>query len=545
MTRAKDIRILSFKELPDWWESRDGDELRACCPVHHGDNPSALKVDLQGEYVGFGYCFACHVVVLVKELNPEATARIARLQQGLPAEAQEELQFELRTRGPAREREPREWQVTEHAALCALYQRMLTALDYSSGWAQAYLLERGVPPTVAQSQGLGYLSRKALEDPALAPYRGLLLRWVNSIVFPLAKLAPPPPGGGPALYSQGFIGRTLAFWRPGEGIDEDEQKRRLDEHNALVLDHNRRVKRGEAEGHYKRSKLRWAKTEPAGWVYQPDLVGALAQLVEGGFDKLALLTAAALFQAQGQYAGFPSGGLIALAGTAARLSLLPFQAQAYLLALDGDQSGLERMVCLREDLRGVGKPAYLCPPPVDVLGKDWSARWRKGGMAGVRQFFEASVYVSAWQDTPVPDQPCLVLVDELVDALAFLATAKALGRCPDPASVMVLTGAELDPARLLPRARAVVYAVGGGLLDEAELDPEQRPHKVCASHRQRMNQLREDLRQSGLRVYDCPPPADGRGRSWNARWRSSGPGGVRLLVDAYDFAQGDLCSVSV
>jgi len=220
----------------------------------------------------------------------------------------------------------------------------------SSEHAQGYLNERGIPLAIAHAARSGYVSRSAWERaPVSAEQLLLLQRWIGRIVFPLGS----PDGGG-------FIGRTLLRWEPG--MDENTHKALLDRPGA---------------------PRRWIKTNPAGW-FGFDVPGQLTErvvLVEGGFDRLALLAA-----------GFPATTVIALVGTAARPAWLVRsapQVKGVLLALDADLGGKTAMERLVGEFRQAGLPVALCPPPHDQWGKDWSERWRRLGPQSMWPLYEA------------------------------------------------------------------------------------------------------------------------------------------------------------
>src|SRR5258708_15206839 len=91
---------------------------------------------------------------------------------------------------------------------------------------------------------------------------------------------------------------------------------------------------------------RWIKTNPVGWVGIDALQHSQGPLilVEGGFDRLALLAA-----------GIPAASGIALVGTAARPSWVLWLAPGVkdvVLALDADHGGGG----------GEGQPSRPCPP---------------------------------------------------------------------------------------------------------------------------------------------------------------------------------------
>lgn len=210
----------------------------------------------------------------------------------------------------------------------------------TSRLARTYLDARGLPPTIAEAHGVGCLSRAICEQSHIpVTQRTLLARWIGRIVFPLHS----PDGPG-------FIGRTLFHWKPG--MDENVHKALLDKPSA---------------------PRRWIKTNPAGW-FGFERPGNLAEqivLVEGGFDRLALLAA-----------GLPGNAVIALVGTAARPAWLiraAPQVRQVILALDADNSGLTAMERLADEFRRAGITVTLCPPPQDGWGKDWSERYRRLG----------------------------------------------------------------------------------------------------------------------------------------------------------------------
>ena len=235
------------------------------------------------------------------------------------------------------------------AALTALAPLMRASLA-SSQRVQLYLNERGIPLATAQASGSGYLSRGVLEQaPVSAEQQTLLQRWIGRIVFPLGS-----------LYGGGFIGRTLLRWEPG--MDENTHKALLDRPGA---------------------PRRWIKTNPAGWFGfdAPEQLTERVVLVEGGFDRLALLAA-----------GFPASTVIALVGTAARpgwfVRSAP-QVKGVVLALDADESGKTAMARLASEFRQAGLSVTLCPPPHDRWGKDWCERWRRLGPQSMWPLYEA------------------------------------------------------------------------------------------------------------------------------------------------------------
>lgn len=349
--RGKVIYVLSESDL-DVSPSASNERLRAFCPIHGSDRQRSLSIDVHS---GWGYCHCCHSTVLVEQYAPDVAETLQRGEYAGDSACGPPFSADIRRGSPVPEhgvkpyisaaRSP--WQREEMAALEATWPLMRNEL--TSWRASAYLDERAISPEVAEAQGVGYLSRAAWEDaPILAEQRDLLTRWIGRVVFPLGS-----PDG------RGFIGRTLIRWEPG--MDENE-------HKAVL----------EAE-----DIKRWIKTNPAGWFgphpsqYAPTLV-----LVEGGFDRLALIAA-----------DVPANAVVALVGTAARCEwIVRFtpQVSSIVLGLDGDKGGHEAMERLADEFRQARADLTvdLCPPPADRRGKDWSERYRRSGLSGVQPLLD-------------------------------------------------------------------------------------------------------------------------------------------------------------
>ncbi len=354
--QGKVIYLLSPCDLGDAVER--GERLRAYCPIHGGDHQRSLSIELA---TGWGFCHCCHATVLVETINPMIADERGSRDERRGAESNTRsprpcvdslptFSFRPYPVRPGRSATPiPHWQQDEVAALVAVAPLMCESLA-SSEHAQGYLNERGIPLAIAHAARIGYVSRSAWERaPVSAEQLLLLQRWIGRIVFPLGS----PDGGG-------FIGRTLLRWEPG--MDENTHKALLDRPGA---------------------PRRWIKTNPAGW-FGFDVPGQLTErvvLVEGGFDRLALLAA-----------GFPATTVIALVGTAARPAWLVRsapQVKGVLLALDADLGGKTAMERLVGEFRQAGLPVALCPPPHDQWGKDWSERWRRLGPQSMWPLFEA------------------------------------------------------------------------------------------------------------------------------------------------------------
>ena len=356
--RGNVIHRLTLDDLIDVVES--GEQLRSYCPIHGGDHQRSLSI---ARATGWGYCHSCHATVLVEIPDPMTRERRwnnhgrrgtgndtlspPTLVAHRPASS---LRPDPLRRAPTATPTP-PWQRDEVAALSTIAPVMRASLT-ASRWAQRYLDERGIPASTVHAAGIGYLSRSTWEHaPVPAEQRSLLKRWIGRIVFPLGS-----PDG------QGFIGRTLLRWE--QGMDENTHKAVLDQPGA---------------------PRRWIKTNPAGW-FGFEAPGRLAEwviLVEGGFDRLALLTA-----------GFPATSVLAVVGTAARPSWLVRsapQVRGVVLALDADDGGKKAMERLAAEFRQAGLTVVLCPPPQDQRGKDWNERWRRLGPQALWPLYESVV----------------------------------------------------------------------------------------------------------------------------------------------------------
>ncbi len=329
---GKAIHRLSLSDLIEVVES--GERLRAMCPIHGGDHQRSLSID---RATGWGFCHCCHATVLVEALS----SSLVFPDQGHALTRRAGAGQHRATITPA-------WQREEAASLQVALPLMREALACS--WrAQRYLEERGIPLLSARAAGVGYLARAVWEELSSPETQHLLKRWVGRILFPLTS-----PDG------QGFIGRALLRWEPG--MDENTHKALLDRPGT---------------------PRRWIKTNPAGWFGGDALQQSEGPLilVEGGFDRLALLAA-----------GIPAASVIALVGTAARPSWLRWlapQLKSVVLALDADSGGEEAMARLAGEFQEAGLVVSMCPPPRDRYGKDWSERWRRLGPQSVWPLYDA------------------------------------------------------------------------------------------------------------------------------------------------------------
>jgi hypothetical protein len=351
--RGRKFIIISERELDR--PVRVGKYIRAYCHIHGGDHTRSLSLHLSG----WGFCFnatcpafsaSFEATVLVAEWNSEAarhllgrignTAPFSQVPGVRPIVASLPIPQVLPSVGPP------QWQQHELLALYRVYDSgfLQAALDHRL--VRAYLKARRTPLAVARLTGMGYLP-PAGELPPDIRWDGKLRTppwWCNRVIFPTGVFW---PDGSTRL---GFCGRSLAGWRPG--MAEAEHKALLEQPGAA---------------------RRWLKTWPHGWFgYEPTRLGPWVVLVEGPFDRCALLAS-----------GFHPAEVIALVGTGARASWLPREIRTVVLALDGDAGGEAATAQLVEYLEQDGRLVLSAPPPRDSLGKDWSERWSRHGVRGV------------------------------------------------------------------------------------------------------------------------------------------------------------------
>ncbi len=166
-----------LEALSGYRSSHHGTRARACCPIHRGDNPTALDIDFERGWAG------CHVC------GPEAFS--IRIEDHPDTYRGRSLGG--RERPVARSNRPQrdtETPAQDPAILEALSDRVTAYRDaYAGSPAAAYVRARGIPDTIAARLGWGYVS----DDPYLRRHR---------LFIPLADPAGTITGGtGRALDS--------------------------------------------------------------------------------------------------------------------------------------------------------------------------------------------------------------------------------------------------------------------------------------------------------------------------------------------------------
>lgn len=349
---GKHIHIISQRELCD--PVTVGDYVRVYCHIHGSDHQRSLSID---KTTGWGHCFnaACDATVLVAEWNQPLAHRLLGYSHSRESSLFPPVIPPRKKTPPVTQpvlllpaKAPPLWQQEERLTLLSLDEQMRLALLQSQR-ARAYLRERGIPLAVAQMAGVGYLPTELLRTQREETCAHLR-RWVERLLFPLYS-----PDG------KGYIGRSLWHWVPS--MDENTHKELLDGPGT---------------------PRRWIKTNPAGWFgYDPDRMSRNIILVEGAFDRLALLAA-----------GMRSTEVLALAGTSLRTYWFPSHVRTALLALDADDGGKQATEKLAEQLERAGIQTTICPPPQDQQGKDWSERWRMMGRGSTWPLIKARFALS-------------------------------------------------------------------------------------------------------------------------------------------------------
>ena len=364
-TRMGVVHILEFSELIE--PTVVGAYTRSYCPIHGGDNQRSLSIHIDS---GWGRCFnlSCPAyaghesrsTVLLLEHNPEAVSHLMQNQgQWVGIVDRETSAPPERGRQKIRSAVPALYQRQELGALYELYRNGLLRSGLTHPWSRAYLSSRNVPLSTAVAAGVGYLP-----EPDDLPfdlwhdehYR-CLTRWCNRMIFPLGAC-------WNGTVCAGFIGRTLFGWTVG--LDENV-------HKSLIDDYNRAC-RTQATTQVKR----WCKTNPAGWFgYEPARFAPLLVIVEGAFDRLALLAD-----------GWNPTSVVALVGTAGQGDWIPRSVRIVIVALDADAGGVQGAPRLSTSLLQAGFEVHICLPPRDGVGKDWSERWRKAGRSGLQPLYD-------------------------------------------------------------------------------------------------------------------------------------------------------------
>lgn len=250
---------------------------------------------------------------------------------------------------PRRKPTQSEWQKKERQFLTDCYPYLRKGLQHER--ASAYLAQRGIPLEIAQRYGLCYMPPyKELDEDTQDAWH-YMKQWTDRLIFPLS-------GGS-------FTGRALFLW--SQGMNEDEHKARLDAFNEKVKTYNRRasVKKPEIP--------RWYTTVAPGY-FNGDALKTCEHItiVEGPFDALALL------------AGEITDG-VAAGRDGIRSDDIPVNVLSATLAYDSDAHGQEAARRDEKVFRRKGIRTIRCTPSEEDTGKDWSARYRLQGKAGLER----------------------------------------------------------------------------------------------------------------------------------------------------------------
>lgn len=140
---------------------------RACCPIHGGDNPTALMIDWE---TGWARCYACGDAWAIRvEDHPDAWKSgndSKRSHTMNPPQSQEKRYSEARS-------DPQGIPHSSDALRDGLLRAVATAAEaLPSSPGAAYLAERGIPIDVACELGIGWGTRGALAGRVVFPLSG-------------------------------------------------------------------------------------------------------------------------------------------------------------------------------------------------------------------------------------------------------------------------------------------------------------------------------------------------------------------------------------
>lgn len=350
---GRTIYVISEMDLDAM--KRSGRSFRVRCPIHNSRDRDASVVAWSPEMsnedawlAGWGHCYgaSCGVDFLVKEWNPRKARYITGKQV-----ATVEPKYQI-TASDIEKAE--EWQRVEAASLNKIHAAMCRGLQHHR--AQAYLAQRGIAHMTELLARLevGYIPP---ENEWNAPPR--LRKWCDRMVFPYTT----------AEGERGYAGRALYLWTPG--MDENEHKKVLDEHNE-------RMEAEHAGEIYKYQIRRWEKTYRSGFFnMQAAREHKHVYLTEGTFDAIPLL-----------YEGI--NNVISPCGQHFDAQALPKNVLEVTMAYDNDDKGQEaarKTATIIEKLGRAGVRHNTLCPPRDGCGKDWSERYRLHGRGGILHLF--------------------------------------------------------------------------------------------------------------------------------------------------------------
>ncbi|HYU73131.1 MAG TPA: CHC2 zinc finger domain-containing protein, partial [Ktedonobacteraceae bacterium] len=248
-----------------------------------------------------------------------------------------------------RQPSPNEWQRKEREFLAGIYRYSQRGLQHAR--AQAYLAQRGIPLSVALEYGLCYIPPYKEMDAQTQDNLFHIRLWTDRLIFPLSD--------------GGFTGRALTFWEPG--MDEEQHKQILDDFQKRTEAYNKKAERKQQ----KPVITRWKTTATSGYFHGEVLKTCEhITIVEGPFDALALLAA-------------DIDDAIAAGRNGIRCDDIPVNVLSATLAYDGDASGQEAARRDEKTFRRKGIRTIRCTPSEDDQIKDWSARYRLQGKAGL------------------------------------------------------------------------------------------------------------------------------------------------------------------
>lgn len=194
----------------------NGHKGRACCPIHNGDNPTALEIDWG---TGWASCFACGDAFSIRIGDPPQTG--AYRHDSTRAQRPERLQDAPER---AQSRKTRNTLTADPNALERLHSLAAVWADaYATSPAAEYVRDRAIPDHIAQRLGWGYVSDNAYlsrhrlfipyTDPA-GKMTGGAGRALDTITTPKYKCLRNADGYAKTLVNGGAIAQARAARMP-------------------------------------------------------------------------------------------------------------------------------------------------------------------------------------------------------------------------------------------------------------------------------------------------------------------------------------------
>jgi DNA primase len=206
---GKTIHLATRQEIeafPGYRAQAGGRKGRSCCPIHNGDNPTALSIDWD---TGWASCWSCGDAFAIRVDDGRSGACQNRESAGHAS--QNVRNATSRPQTPKHDPEPVNTPVRDVTAKMAI--AIAEALDRLPGSpGEHYLASRGIPLEVAQTLQLGWTDKGDLAGRVIFPLRDPLGqptsatgRSVNDRTMPKYRTLPVAKGYMKTLFNGGAI----------------------------------------------------------------------------------------------------------------------------------------------------------------------------------------------------------------------------------------------------------------------------------------------------------------------------------------------------